>query len=284
MALSLFTGSLQAIHTALSLLTYHQDEIDEEAIMNARSISITLLVFGIALVAIATACSSAAVPPASTASPTSVASETPTAAASKTPSARSQNTGNPTTQPSAGLPANLKSLGLEGGLVAANAGNELSLRIGKATQQLPVSSSTLVAIPGKTNAQISDIKIGDRVIADVGQGDASTPARFVLDIPQGYTTQNVVAGAVVTSGKSGIQVRARNGNEQVNADSSAVIINMTGNQAKLGTVADAKRGTGVLVIGQPDNGSMDAQVVVVVDRSTLQGRRNNAGGTPTTTP
>ncbi len=249
--------------------------------MNIKRFSKALVLASIAVVALATACSPMTLSiPSISINPTPAATDTPAA----TPTVSSQNNSNANAKTNIALPANLKSLGLEAGVVTANTGSMLSLRIAKTMEQLAVTSGTLIAVPGKTNAQVSDIRVGDRVIADVGQSDTSAPARFVLDVPKGYTFANVLAGAVVNRDQSGILVRARGGDQQINPGPSMVIINMTGNQVQLGIPADVRKGTGVLVVGQPAKGSMTAQIVVVIDRATIQSRRNNPVPTPTVTP
>ncbi len=234
----------------------------------------------ILLVVMATAACSGVPAPLQTAfaTATPVPTDTPTPA----PTAAQKNPGkpNPTRPPAAQIPGALRNLGLEGGVVTANTGTQLSLRLGKTQEQLQVAPNAVVIIPGISNAKVSDVQVGDRIIANVPQTAANTAVTLMLDFPKGYTADNVALGLVQSNTNGTLQVKARKGDEQVTTDDST-FVGMLQDRPKAGTVQDIKRGNAVLVIGQPDGNTLSAQVVLVIDRAALQARRNRNAATPT---
>jgi hypothetical protein len=213
------------------------------------------------------------------AAPTDIPTPAPTATA---PAA--QATAQPrATQPAAANNplAQLRRLGLEGGVVAASNGNSLSLRLGKTTDQLQIAPTTLLVVPGIKNPQTSDVQVGDRVIAKVPNSDANSIPSLILDFPKGYTTDNVVTGLVQVNAKGSVMLRTRNGQQDITPTDSTVIVSMLGDQPVLGTKRDMARGNAAVVIGQKNGDQFSPQVIVVLDRAALQGRQNQPTPTPT---
>lgn len=211
---------------------------------------------------------------------------TPTDTPTPAPAATTQKnagTPNPSQQNPANVPTEFRNLGLEGGVVTANTGSLLSLRLGKSEKQLQVAPTAIVIIPGMTNAKPSDIQVGDRVIAKVPETDTVATATLLLDFPKGYTADNVVFGLVQSNANGTVQVRARKGNEQITTDSST-FVGLVQDKPKMGTASEIKRGNAVLVIGKPEGNSLSAQVIIVVDRAALQARRNRNAPSATPTP
>ena len=212
------------------------------------------------------------------------ASATPTATDTPTPAPPTPQTKNnsKTAPANAALPNGIKTLGLEAGVVTSNTGSMLSLRLGKNTDQLQISPSTIVVVPGTNNARASDIHVGDRVIADVLEQNANSTAELVLAFPNGYTADNVLTGAVQTNVNGALALKTKTGARQITTSSSTLVVNMIQDQPTVGTLAEIKRGNAVLVIGQANADTMTAQVIVLLDKDALQnGRKNAPSATPT---
>lgn len=224
------------------------------------------------------------------AAPTDIPTPAPTTAPTTAPTATAPAAQAPT-QPRATQPAaannplaQLRRLGLEGGVVAANNRNSLSLRLGKTSDQLQIAPTTLLVVPGVNHAQTSDIQVGDRVIANVPNSDTNSIPSLVLDFPKGYTTDNVVTGLVQVNAKGSVTLRTRNGQQDITPTASTVIVSMLGDQPALGTTKDMARGDAAVVIGAKSGDQFNPQVIVVLDRAAVQGNRRQNQPTPTPTP
>ncbi|MDE3090757.1 MAG: hypothetical protein KGJ80_15385 [Chloroflexota bacterium] len=247
----------------------------------SRKIAAIVLV-GAALVLTATACGSL---PGSLAQATSTPVPTltpyPTPAATSAPAP--QGNGNLRARAIQGSANLLKGAGLNGGgVVTSNSGSTLGVTLGKASRQIQVASNAIVIVPGKANATVSDIQVGDRVIADVNNNSAS----FVLDVPAGYTAKNLALAAVQSNQGRTLRLRTRAGTRDVTTSAATMVVNISGSQPALGSLADLKLGAAVLVIGNGSSASFDAQVIVLLDkdmRNLLPGRgkQNAPAATPT---
>lgn len=222
-------------------------------------------------------------PATSTPIPTDTPSPAPQAAA--TPNAP-QGKAPQRAQAAAGLQALLKASGLQGGVVTANNGDSLALKLGKTTQSFRVASNAIVVVPDKSNAIVSDIQVGDRVIAHVAGSDANAAAAFLLDIPAGYTANNVMLAAVQSNNRGTLTLRARGGARDVTTTESTMVVNIGGDPPALASLSDLRQGVPVLVIGDGSNGSFESQVIVILDKSVrdLQRRINKNRPLPTPTP
>jgi len=174
---------------------------------------------------------------------------------------------------------------LSGGIVSANKNGTLTLRLAQQTTQVQTNVSTIVVIPGKTNAQIADIHVGDRVIADYGNDVTKTTGAFLLDLPSDYNTGNVLLAAVLSSKGGTLNVRTRSGSDKVAANDETLIVNLSGDKPTLGSLKDIKPSNLVVVIGQDGGNAFKAQVIVVTDRDARgilnRGRGNQPAPTPT---
>ncbi len=247
----------------------------------------TLVLVLVALAALAIAgCSTIPAPiQQALATPTAAPTDTPTPAPTVAPAAKAPTQPRATQPAAANNPlAQLRRLGLDGGVVAANNGNSLSLRLGKTSEELQIAPSTLLVVPGIKNAQTSDIKVGDRVIADVPNSDTNSVPSLVLDFPKGYTTDNVVTGLVQVNAKGTVTLRTRNGQQDITPTASTIIVNTVGDKPALGTIKDMARGDAAVVIGQKNGDQFNPQVIVVLDRAALQGNRRQNQPTPAPTP
>ena len=216
---------------------------------------------------------------------------TPTAAPTATPAptAPPQARGNPQAPNRGNIAGALGLADLSGGIVGENKNGTLTLRLAqRQTQQVQTNASTLVVMPGKSNAQVADIRVGDRVIADYGGDTTKTTAALLLDLPADYNMNNVLLGAVVTTKSGTINVRTRTGDDRVATNDQTSFVNLSGDKPALGAFKDLKQGNVVVAIGQNTNGAFNAQVVVVTDRDARailnRGRNNPQGPAPTPTP
>ncbi len=156
----------------------------------------------------------------------------------------------------------LKIAGLAGGIVSANTGDTLTLRTGRQPQQIQTNATTLVAIPGKSDATVADIRVGDRVLADL---DASgTTATFVLALPADTARENLLAAAILANRGASFAVRTRGGNRALHTDATTSVIDITGAQPTPVSPGDLKQGNAILAIGQANGEHFDAQLIIVL--------------------
>jgi hypothetical protein len=222
--------------------------------------------------------------PSASATATAVATDTPTPAptAVTTPQARDRT---PNGDKSGRVLTALRDLGLTGGVVSANSGRALSLNLGKASQQIQVGTNTIVVIPDKSNPRVSDIRVGDRVIADVPGGDANATATLLLDFPAGYTADNVLTGAVQSSKGGAVALRTRKGPRSLTTSAATVVVNISQDQPTIDRLGDLQPGNAVLVIGQDSGDAFNAQVIVVIEKSVKDlGRGKQSPVSPTPKP
>jgi hypothetical protein len=179
----------------------------------------------------------------------------------------------------------LKGSGLQGGVVTSNSGSTLGLKIGRAAAKIQVAPNAIVVVPGKTAATLTDVQVGDRVIADVTASDTSAPASFLLDIPANYAAGNVMLGAVMPKRGGSLNLRTRTGARAVTTSTSTQIVNISGSQPTLGTIDDLKPGSAVVTIGSSSGNAFAAQVIVLLDQDarTLL-RKANPKNAPPATP
>jgi len=173
---------------------------------------------------------------------------------------------------------------LSGGIVSANKNGTLTLRLAQQTTQVQTNVSTIVVIPGKTNAQIADIHVGDRVIADYGNDVTKTTGAFLLDLPSDYNTGNVLLAAVLSSKGGTLNVRTRSGSDKVAANDETLIVNLSGDKPTLGSLKDIKPSNLVVVISQDGGNAFKAQVIVVTDRDARTILNRGSGNQPAPTP
>ncbi len=183
-----------------------------------------------------------------------------------------------------GLAALLKGAGLQGGVVTSNDGSALGVKLGKATAQLQVASNAMVVVPAKSNATLSDIAVGDRVIADVTGADPNASATFLLDFPANYTANNLILGAVMPDKSSALNLLTRGGKRAVTTSAATTLINISGDSPALESLSGLQPGNAVLVIGSSSGNAFDAQVVIVLDQSVRGLLRKAKPNPPQPTP
>ena len=216
--------------------------------------------------------------------PTAAPTATPAPATATAPQAQA----NPPA-PGRNIQGALRLADLSGGIVGDNKNGALTLRLaGRQTERVQTNASTLVVMPGKTNAQIADIRVGDRVIADYGNDTTNTTAALLLDLPADYNMSNVLLAAVISSKGGTINVRTRTGDDKIATTDQTTFVNLSGDRPALGAFKDLKQGNVVIVIGTDSTDAFNAQVIVVTDRDARailnRGRNNPQEPAPTPTP
>ncbi|MBI5650837.1 MAG: hypothetical protein HZC40_10410 [Chloroflexi bacterium] len=218
----------------------------------------------------ATACSqipgasNPAQPPAP-AAPTAVPTPEPTRAPAPSPEANnaSPQRGAP------GIEGALKNLGLVAGIVRASNTQGVALQTPKGNEKIRVDANAVIVIPGKADARLSDLKTGDRVVAQVKDATAS----FLLVLPKDVAKDALTLGAVQTNARGQITLRTRNGQDELTTSATTIVIKNDQGQITTGALSDVKPGSAALVI---EDGSGNAQVIVMLkdDARALLGRGN----------
>ncbi len=179
----------------------------------------------------------------------------------------------------------LKLADLSGGVVAENKNGALTLRLAqRQTQQVQTNASTIVVVPGKANAQVADIRVGDRVIVDFGGDTTNTTAAFLLALPADYNVGNVLLGAVMSTQGETINVRTRTGNGRVVTGSQTTFVNLSDDKPTIGAFKDLKQGNVVVAIGQDTSDAFNAQIIVIADKDARAILDRNRGNQPAPTP
>ena len=192
---------------------------------------------------------------------------TPTARATAAPVTQTPAPTPPRAKPASTPTASVIQLGLSGGVVVANTGSAIDLRIGGSTLRVQTTANTIMVVPGVKNAQLADIHAGDRVIADIPDNDPATPAALLLAIPSRYSAADVLTGVVLTNANGTINLKTDVSNRRVLADASTTVVNISGDQPALAAIDDAQPNSAVMVIGQPSGDTFTAQVIAIVQRN-----------------
>jgi hypothetical protein len=201
-----------------------------------------------------------------------------------TPSPAAQNPAPKNARPLV-LAAVLKATGLTGGVVKANNMGMLSIQIRKDAQLVQTNADTLVVMPGESGAKVSDIRLGDRVLVQFPNGDATQPASFVMIVPSDLTIDNVLLAAVQSNKPKGLTVRTIQGAENVTTSAATSVINLSNSKPTLGTLDDLKLGNAIVAIGSSDDSRFSAQTIIVVEkdaRKLLRQAQPNQPGTQAT--
>jgi len=188
-----------------------------------------------------------------------------TAPGSGPPAGRNPNVGAPAP---AALLAMFNRLGWEAGVVAKTSSDQIALKTRKeGRDKIPVGSTTIFVIPGKTNASINDIHAGDRVIADIPKDQ--TTAALVMGVPNDYAKDNVVLGMVQSNSNGTITLRARRGADTLTTSATTQVIKVLREGVALGSVSDVQNGSVVIAIGQSTSDDFTTQVVFSLPKGVL---------------
>ncbi len=235
----------------------------------------------------ATACSGAmgatSTPPApATVQPLPTITPTPAPTPVPAPAVQAKPPKNP--RAGRGLEALLKATGLKAGIVNANENGMLSLGPKKNSESVQTNASTIVVIPGRNNATVSDIHAGDRVAVRFSNDDSTKPAAFLLDFPADYRVDNLVLGAVQSDKRTGLTLRTPSGAQNLTTNADTRVVNLSGAQPALGSLADLQPGNAVVVIGKADGAAVNAQVIVLVEKDARALLKKAGKNQPTPEP
>jgi len=150
-----------------------------------------------------------------------------------------------------------------------------------------VNSSTIVIVPGKTNATLSDLRVGDRVIADVPNGQKF--AALVMGTPKEMDKDNVTLGMVTGNSNGTLTLRAPGGGDTVSTTASTQVFKLTRDAVTPGAVSDLQNGNLIFALGTGNNDNFNAQVIFALPQGALNlgkglgnGKKNNQPQQPTT--
>ncbi|MBI5301056.1 MAG: hypothetical protein HY868_02885 [Chloroflexi bacterium] len=216
----------------------------------------------------ATACSAIPSLPLQPAAP-AIASPGPTAAPVATPEAQAQaQPKNRDAQNLNGVEAIVKRLGMTAGVVRGSNDAGLALRTLNGNEKIRVDTSTIIVVRGKTNAKVTDIQTGDRVL--VNTRSKKDLADFVLVLPATYSPDNLEFGAVQSSISGSVTVRTRKDSQTVAANATTVVVKTDQDTPALGSMADVKQGNVVIVLGENAGATYNAQTIVIL-KDNLRG-------------
>lgn len=266
-----------------------------------RNFSITILL-GIALVI--TACAQIQLPTALPQLPTELQPNTsPNPASSAAPDASQQTA--PPTAPGAGpqagrnpgkgvqAPAALlqvfQRLGWEAGVVTQASSDQIGLRTVKnGPDKIVISASTIFIVPGNSSATISNIHVGDRIIADVPTNQ--TTASLVMGLPKDYDKDNLMLGTVQSNSNGLVTMRTPAGPDTLTTSATTQVIKVLREGVALGSVSDLQNGSVVIAIGQSSSDDFATQVVFALPKGVLDlgkrlgGDRKNPAQPPVQKP
>ncbi len=169
----------------------------------------------------------------------------------------------PLSKPPSTPTADVIQLGLSGGVVVSNTGSAVGLRVAGSTLQLQTTANTIIVVPGVKNAQLADIHAGDRVIANIPGNDPNTPAALLLDIPVGYTADNIVTGVVQANTSGALAVKTDTLPRRVMVNGATFVVDLSGDRPLLAALSEVQSNNAVMIIGQPSGDTFTAQIVVI---------------------
>ncbi len=180
-------------------------------------------------------------------------------------------------------------LGWEAGVVAKTSSNQIGLRTVKnVPDKVAIGSSTIFIIPGKSGATISDIHVGDRIIADVPNDQ--TTASLVMGVPKDYDKDNLLLGLVQSNSNGLVTLRTRGGPDTLTTNGATQVIKVLRQGIALGDVSDLQNGNLVVAIGQSSGDAFAAEAVFALPKGALElgrklgGERKNPPQPPAAKP
>lgn len=166
-----------------------------------------------------------------------------------------------------------------------NQPNQKRANLGR-VETVSVNSSTIIIVPGKTNATLSDLHVGDRVIADVPNGQKF--AALVMGAPKEIDKDNVTLGMVTGNSNGSITLRTPGGGDTVSTSSSTQVFKLTRDAVTPGSVSDLQNGNLIFAMGTGDKDNFNAQVIFTLPQGALglgkglgNGKKNNQPQPPT---
>jgi hypothetical protein len=167
-------------------------------------------------------------------------------------------------------------LGWEAGVVAKASSDQIGLRtVQNGPDKIAVGTSTIFIIPGKSNANISDIHVGARIIADVPNDQ--TTAALVMSVPKDYDKDNVLLGQVKSNSNGLVTLRAPGGLDTLTTNGASQVIRVLREGIALGSVSDLQGGVLVAAIGQSTRDEFVGQAVFALPKGVLELGRKLGG-------
>jgi hypothetical protein len=180
-------------------------------------------------------------------------------------------------------------IGWEAGVVARVSDDQIGLRTVKnGPDKIAISASTIYVIPGNPNATLSDIHVGDRIIADVPK--TQTAASLVMSVPKDYDKDNLVLGVVQSNSNGLLTLRTPGSPDTLTTEATTQVIKVLRQGTALGGVSDLQNGVVVIAIGQSSSDEFTTQVVFALPKGVLElgkrlgGDRKNPAQPPVQTP
>jgi len=150
-----------------------------------------------------------------------------------------------------------------------------------------VNSGTIILVPGKTNATLSDLRVGDRVIADVPNGQKF--AALVMGTPKEIDKDNVTLGMVTSNTNGTLTLRSPGGGDTVSTTATTQVFKLTRDSVTPGSLSDVQNGNLIFALGTGNNDAFNAQVIFALPQGALglgkglgNGKKNPQSPQPTT--
>ena len=263
---------------------------------------------------------SVALAPAAGNAPDQSAQNAPSTAPGSGPQAGQNGKGGKPGKGEAALLQMLNRLGWEGGVITKISSDQISLRTierpglsGNSGQNQPgqngqnqpgqnqpgqkrpdlgrvttvnINSSTIILVPGKSTATLSDLHVGDRVMADVPKGQKI--AALVMGTPKELNKDNIALGMVTGNANGTLTLRTPGGGDTVNTTSTTQVFKLTRDAVTPGSVSDVQNGNLIFALGTGNNDNFNAQVIFALPKGALEqgkglgnGKKNNQPQQPT---
>ncbi|MBI3741747.1 MAG: hypothetical protein HY257_08330, partial [Chloroflexi bacterium] len=192
--------------------------------------------------------------PTAIATATPVANTTPDARANAQPNARGNGA-----QPGKGGKQNeaLARLGVEIGAVNQISADSLAIKTRADAQTFALNSNTLYVLPGKAAAQARDFKTGDRVLVKKSD-DAANTALLVLQMPANFSPDSLMLAQVDSVASGSLALKTKAGSQTLTTNANTVVVELTAQQAKLGTLSDLTSGVVVIALGSSKDANATA--------------------------
>lgn len=138
------------------------------------------------------------------------------------------------------------------GEVTAVTGSKIAVKTPQGSRDIETDAQTRFIRPGVTSAKLSDVQVGDHLLA-VGEVKGETfTASVVLVTPASYKRENLAGGKIVSVASDGLKLQTRHGERTISVNASTQYFGVALEAAKL---SDFKAGQFAAVVGQP--GSTD---------------------------
>jgi hypothetical protein len=155
------------------------------------------------------------------------------------------------------------------------------------TDTVNVSANTIIIVPGKISATLSDLHTGDRLVVDVPNGQNT--AALVMSAPKEFGKDNVSLGMVTDNTNGALTLRSPGGNDDIETNGSTQVFKLARDGVSPGAVNDLRKGNLVFALGSGDGTDLTAQVIFELPQGALSlgkgirnGKKNSQPQSPTT--